>query len=113
MKLVMFICNWCYNMVADIEEVAGVKAIRVMCSGRIAPGLIFKAFELGADAVLVVGCPQGECHYVTGNEQAEKNIELAKGVLELLGISPQRIRFERLPYKEQWKINELISGFRV
>ena len=69
-KLVVFACNWCSYAGADTAGVARLehdpnfRMIRVMCSGRIQPGFVLKAFEKGADGVLVSGCHFGDCHYI-------------------------------------------------
>ena len=62
-----------------------------MCSGRIGPELILEAFRLGADGVLVLGCPAGTCHYNDGNRHVLKRIILLKTLLEPLGVSPERL----------------------
>jgi len=60
-KIVTFACNWCAYSAADLAGVSrlqyppNMRIIRVMCSGRINPNFILKAFELGADGVLVAG----------------------------------------------------------
>jgi F420-non-reducing hydrogenase iron-sulfur subunit len=60
-KIVAFACNWCAYAAADLAGVSrfqyppNMRTIRVMCSGRINPNFILKAFESGADGVLVSG----------------------------------------------------------
>ena len=60
-KIVSFLCNWCSYAGADLAGTAGrkypanVRIVRVMCSGRVEPAFIVKAFEAGADGVLVCG----------------------------------------------------------
>jgi len=60
-KILAFLCNWCCYAGADlagttrIKYAPNVRAIRVMCSGRVEPSFILKAFNLGADGVLVGG----------------------------------------------------------
>ncbi|MBL7211256.1 MAG: hydrogenase iron-sulfur subunit [Desulfobacteraceae bacterium] len=60
-KMIAFACNWCAYSAADLAGVSrfqyppNVRIIRVMCSGRINPNFILKAFEMGADGVLVAG----------------------------------------------------------
>ena len=72
-KIVAFMCNWCSYSGADLAGVSRIKSspniriIRTMCSGRVDPSFILRAFELGADGVLIAGCHFGDCHYVEGN----------------------------------------------
>jgi len=60
-KIITFACNWCAYSAADLAGVsrlqypANMRIIRVMCSGRVNPNFILKAFEQGADGVWVAG----------------------------------------------------------
>lgn len=110
-KIVAFVCNWAYPMVQDFETFNSMNIIRVMCSGRIAPGLIIEAFVNGADGVIGIGCPEGECHYINGNETAEKNFEKARNILYTLGIEPNKVKLERLSPDEPEKLKEIIGSF--
>ena len=79
-KIIAFLCTWCSYTGADtagiarLKSPANIRAIRVPCSGRVAPEWIMKAFDQGADGVLVLGCHIGECHYESGNHRAAKRI---------------------------------------
>jgi F420-non-reducing hydrogenase iron-sulfur subunit len=61
-RIVVFACNWCSYAGADTAGVSRLqysphfRIIRVMCSGRVHPAFVLRAFELGADGVLVSGC---------------------------------------------------------
>jgi len=65
-----------------------------MCSGRVEPGFILKAFQAGADGVLVLGCHPGDCHYAEGNYKTIRRIALLKNMLSQLGIENERVRLE-------------------
>jgi len=65
-----------------------------MCSGRVEPALILKAFTAGADGVLVLGCHLGDCHYTEGNYKAARRIPLLKKMLEQFGIEDERVRLD-------------------
>jgi F420-non-reducing hydrogenase iron-sulfur subunit len=62
-----------------------------MCSGRVDPSFILKAFAEGADGVFVGGCHRGQCHYVVGNESAERRINTLYRILEDLKIEKERL----------------------
>lgn len=97
-KIVGFLCNWCSYTGADLAGVSRIKwppnvrPIRVMCSGRIDPTFIVKAFREGADGVLVSGCHPGDCHYYEGNYKALRRVHLLRRVLEQFGIHPDRLK---------------------
>jgi len=99
-KIVAFLCNWCSYRGADlagtsrIKSAPNVRPIRVMCSGRVEPALILKAFTAGADGVLVLGCHPGDCHYSEGNYKAARRIPLLKKMLEQFGIEYERVRLD-------------------
>jgi F420-non-reducing hydrogenase iron-sulfur subunit len=65
-----------------------------MCSGRVQPDFILKAFQLGADGVLVLGCHPGDCHYAEGNYKLLRRMELLKKMLSQLGIEDERVRLD-------------------
>lgn len=97
-KIVGFLCNWCTYTGADLAGVSRIKSppnvrsIRIMCTGRMDPQFVLKAFALGADGVLVSGCHPGDCHYVEGNYKALRRVHLLKRLLADLGIDPRRLR---------------------
>jgi F420-non-reducing hydrogenase iron-sulfur subunit len=116
-KIVAFCCNWCSYAGADLAGVSrfqyppNARIVRVMCSGRVEPQFILRAFELGADGVLVAGCHIGDCHYVSGNEKAQKKIEATKDLIDQLGIGSTRLRLEWISASEGSKFAETMKDF--
>jgi F420-non-reducing hydrogenase iron-sulfur subunit len=100
LKVIVFTCNW--NAYSGLEMAgyerlslpAGVRPVKVMCLGRLHPGLVLKAFELGADGVLMLGCPPGECRYEFGNSRAEELFEETRALARLLGIGAERLHLD-------------------
>lgn len=97
-KIIAIICNWCSYAGADlaggarIQYPPDIRAVRVMCTGRVDPLFILKAFQDGADGVLVSGCHFGDCHYLEGNYKAAKRMFLLKSVLKNIGLDDKRLR---------------------
>jgi F420-non-reducing hydrogenase iron-sulfur subunit len=93
-----FTCNWCSYRAADLAGTARIKyppnirLVRLMCSGRIDPTFVLKAFASGADGVLMTGCWPADCHYRIQNVKALRRFELLRRVLEQLGIEPERFQ---------------------
>jgi F420-non-reducing hydrogenase iron-sulfur subunit len=116
-NIVVFACNWCSYAGADTAGVSRIqhqphfRMIRVMCSGRIQPGFVMRAFEKGADGVLVSGCHFGDCHYVFGNERAVEQFEKTKNVIKLLGLEDGRLRLEWISAAEGVRFAEVINEF--
>lgn len=116
-RIVGFLCNWCSYAGADLAGVSrfqypsNIRTIRVMCSGRVDPVLIVEALIQGADGVFIGGCHPGDCHYVTGNLQADYKIDLTKRILELAGSDPQRVQLEWVSASEGQRFADLIKDF--
>jgi F420-non-reducing hydrogenase iron-sulfur subunit len=93
-----FTCNWCSYRAADLAGTArmkyppNVRLVRLMCSGRIDPAFVLRAFADGADGVIVTGCWPADCHYRIQNVKALRRFILLRRVLEELGIEPARIQ---------------------
>ena len=116
-RIVGFLCNWCSYTGADLAGVSRMKSapnlrtIRVMCSGRVDPTLLLRAFQLGADGVLVAGCHPGDCHYQEGNYKAMRRVLLLKRVLRQFGIDERRLRLEWISASEGEKFARVANEF--
>jgi len=116
-KIVAFCCKWCSSAGADLAGTSrmkyppNIRIIRVMCSGRIEPSYILRALELGADGVIVTGCHLGDCHYIAGNEQAKKRVEMTTELLGTMGIDPRRLRLEWISASEGARFASVMTDF--
>jgi F420-non-reducing hydrogenase iron-sulfur subunit len=87
------------------------KIIKSMCSGAISPAHILRAFKSGADGVFIVGCPLGDCHYLSGNYKARRRVKLMKTVIGQLGIEPDRLGIALLSEAEVAKFKTALGKF--
>ena len=116
-KVVAFCCNWCSYAGADLagnnrlEYPANVKIIRIPCSCRLNPLFILRAFQRGADGVILCGCHPGDCHYSTGNYFARRRMTLLFSMLSFLGIEKARTRVEWCSAAEGVRFAEIITDF--
>jgi F420-non-reducing hydrogenase iron-sulfur subunit len=116
-QIVVFACNWCSYAGADTAGVSRIqhqpnfRMIRVMCSGRIQPAFVLRAFEKGADGVLVSGCHIGDCHYIFGNERALEQFDKTVNMVKLLGIEQGRLRLEWISAAEGGRFAAVINEF--
>jgi coenzyme F420-reducing hydrogenase delta subunit len=116
-KLLGFLCNWCAYAGADLAGVSrfqyptNLRVIRVMCSGRVDPVLIMQSFKEGIDGVAVLGCHPGDCHYQTGNYEAENKMQLTKFVLEKVGIESDRLYLDWVSAAEGKRFSEVVTSF--
>jgi len=117
-RILGFLCNWCCYAGADLAGVSryqyppNMRVIRLMCSGRVDPAFILRAFSSGADGVFIGGCWLGECHYVTeGNYDAISIVHLTKKLLERAGVNPDRLRLEWVSASEGIRFAEVMQDF--
>lgn len=116
-KILGFLCNWCAYAGADLAGVsriqypANIRVIRVMCSGRVDPLLVLKSFKHGIDGVAVLGCHHGDCHYQTGNYQAERKMQMTKRVLGKIGVEPERLYLDWVSAAEGRRFSDVITDF--
>jgi F420-non-reducing hydrogenase iron-sulfur subunit len=116
-RIVAFLCNWCAYAGADLAGVSRleipptVRNIRVMCSGRINPLYVLRAFLNGADGVLVAGCHPGDCHYQRGNYFSRRRFVMIKDIFATLGLGEERIRLSWISASEGLKYAETVRDF--
>jgi F420-non-reducing hydrogenase iron-sulfur subunit len=113
--IVAFLCNWCAYTGADLAGTSrlhyapNIRIIRVMCSGRIEPLFILKAFQQGADGVLVCGCHPGDCHYHEGNYKCLRRFKLLEKFILQMGIEKGRLQLEWISASEGKQFAELVN----
>jgi F420-non-reducing hydrogenase iron-sulfur subunit len=117
-RIIAFLCYWCSYTGADNAGTARMKypanadIIRVMCSGRIDPEFILKAFVEGADGVIVSGChPPGDCHYSNGNFKTFRRMPLVEKLLQQYGIEAGRFHWGWISGAEAPKWAQLVREF--
>ncbi|MBM4049028.1 MAG: hydrogenase iron-sulfur subunit [Planctomycetes bacterium] len=114
-KIVAFVCRWCTYAGADLAGTSrtkyepNVRMIRLPCTGRISPLFLMKAFERGADGVLVSGCHPGDCHYNEGNFHARRRWAIFRELLQYLGVDLQRVQFSWISAAEGGKWAETVN----
>jgi coenzyme F420-reducing hydrogenase delta subunit len=58
---------------------------------------ILKAFEQGASTVMLASCETDRCHIGgTGNEIAQVQVDVAKGILDAIGWQSERVDMFRM-----------------
>jgi coenzyme F420-reducing hydrogenase delta subunit len=114
-KIVAFVCNWCTYAGADLagtsrtKYAANVRIIRFPCTGRIDFMLLLKAFQNGADGVIVSGCHPNDCHYTSGNFHARRRWIVFKSLLDFMGFPTERITFSWVSAAEGTKWADLVN----
>ncbi len=116
-RIVGFLCNWCSYAGADMAGTSrttyapNIRIIRVPCSGRVDCLFILKAFQQGADGVLVAGCHPGDCHYSEGNYVARRRYAVMHQLLAFAGIEKERVRLDWVSASEGAKWARVVNEF--
>ncbi len=121
-KIVAFCCHYCAYSAADLagsmrlQYPANVRIIRTPCTGKLEVEFYMKAFENGADGVLVAGCLEGGCHFIEGNLMAKKRVNHTRKVLAESGLEEERLKMVNIsaaggPLFVQ-RVNEMIETVR-
>jgi F420-non-reducing hydrogenase iron-sulfur subunit len=116
-KILVFCCNWCSYAGSDLAGVSRLqikphfRILRTMCSGRVDPELILRAFQKGADGILVAGCHPGDCHYIGGNYRTRRRIALLKYLIKQFGLNPERLALEWISAGEAQRFAQTVNGF--
>ncbi|HUV23874.1 MAG TPA: hydrogenase iron-sulfur subunit [Methanomassiliicoccales archaeon] len=116
-RVVAFCCNWCAYAGADLAGVSRcqytpeTRVVRVMCSSRVDPAMVLRCYELGADGVMVLGCHIGDCHYMKGNEEAERRMERTQEIMQLLGIDERRLLLRWISASEGERFAQTANTF--
>jgi F420-non-reducing hydrogenase iron-sulfur subunit len=98
--------------VSRLQYVSDIKIIRVMCTGRVGLAFIFRALLNGKDGVFIGGCWPGECHYLTqGNFGALSTLHIGRKLIEMIGLSPDRLRLDYISASEGSRYAEVMNDF--
>ena len=101
-KVLAFCCHYCAYSAADLagsmrmEYPPNVRIVKRMCTGKVDTHRLLKAFEDRADAVVVAGGEEGDCHFLEGNVRAKRRVEQAKRLLEEVGLESERLEMFNL-----------------
>ena len=116
-RVLVFACEWSGHAAAELAGAqlrtypAGVRMIRLDCTGRLQAGFIMSAFERGAAGVLVMGCAPKLCHYERGNERAAAACAQAEDLTRMIGVHPSRLKLEWTPPDDGEALANLLTDF--
>jgi F420-non-reducing hydrogenase iron-sulfur subunit len=114
-KIIGFLCNWCSYAGADKAGAAqtayppNVHIVRIMCTGRMDPQFVLKAFDEGADGVIILGCHPGDCHYKEQNFRMIQRQEFFLSLLRSLGVEEERCRLDFVSAAEGERFAQVIT----
>jgi F420-non-reducing hydrogenase iron-sulfur subunit len=110
-----FCCHYCAYAAADLAGSMrlayppNVRVVRLPCTGKVEIDFLLRAFERGADAVMVAGCLEGGCHFQEGNLRARRRVARAKMILQEIGLDPERLEMFNLSSAEGTRFAEIVT----
>ncbi len=116
-RVVIFTCNW--NAHESLQAAgkqhlhypAGARPLKVDCLGQVSSSVILKAFQKGADGVMLVGCSPEECHYEFGSRRAAELFKEVRKLAGLLGFAEERLQFHQVHAGESTALIEKVRAF--
>jgi coenzyme F420-reducing hydrogenase delta subunit len=120
--IIAFCCHYCAYSAADLagsarlQYPANIRIIRTPCTGRLEVDFFLKAFERGADGVIVAGCEEGSCHFKEGNLIAKRRVNSTRNLLAEIGLDKERLRMVNIGAADARKfantIKEMVETVR-
>jgi F420-non-reducing hydrogenase iron-sulfur subunit len=106
----------CINAFGDADELAlsdkdacEIKPIKMACSSMVKDVYLLRAFEAGADGVVVLVCPEGQCRYLEGNLRAKKRVGRVQHLLDEIGLDGRRLILNNMEAGDDSAVNQTVD----
>ena len=115
-KVLMFSCEGCGQAVLKSIgeskiEYPVVMPLSVPCLGSVSDTHILRAFDLGADGVILSGCRGGSCRHKSGIKAAAKTVNFVKKLMKTLDIEGDRIKMIQADPEKPQEFAKNLSSF--
>ncbi|MFH2091505.1 MAG: hydrogenase iron-sulfur subunit [Pseudomonadota bacterium] len=108
-KITLFHCINSFTQTASLFDNCQIKTIKMACSSMTRDIQLLKAFEAGADAVLVLVCPEDACRYAQGSIRAKKRVEYVKTILDTIGLNGNRLNIFNTKATDSESVKRIIQ----
>lgn len=101
-RITVVSCKYCGNVPVEMAGIkrnqypASVRVVDVPCTGLVTAEFVMKTLELEAEGMVILACPEGTCHHLTGNKRAKKRVQYVGSIAGEAGVDPKRLRFLNL-----------------
>jgi coenzyme F420-reducing hydrogenase delta subunit len=119
-KITVFYCINTFDSGVPVPIAGGddveLRFVKLACSSMVKDVFLLRAFEMGADAVIVLVCPDGQCRYVEGNLRAYKRVMWVKKLLDEIGIDGQRLSLVNISSEDEGaaaRVVEKVKGYLI
>ena len=90
-RITLFHCLNSFSESPGLFDGCDASIVRMACSSMTRDIFLLKAFESGADAVIVLVCPDRACRHIQGSIRARKRVDYVKGILDEIGMDSRRL----------------------
>jgi coenzyme F420-reducing hydrogenase delta subunit len=116
LKITVFHCINTFNDAGIVpgggDDGAEITFIPLPCSSMVKDVFLLRAFEAGADAVVVMVCPEGACRYVEGNLRAKRRVMWVQKVLDEIGLGGRRLALFNIAPGDEKAIARILQEIR-
>lgn len=117
LKITVFHCINAFNdamtMPRGEDDDVEINFVKLPCSSMVKDVFLLRAFEAGADAVIVLVCPEGACRYVEGNLRAKRRVGWVQNVLDEIGLGSRRLSLFNVTPGDEKAIFKIIQDMRA
>ena len=106
----------CINAFDDTDELfltgkdtCEIQTVKMPCSSMVKDVFLLRAFEAGADGVIVLVCPEGQCRFLEGNIRAKKRVAWVRNLLDEIGLNGQRLSLSNISSGDQITAGQIID----
>ena len=107
----------CINAFGNADELSltdmdncEMQTVKMACSSMVKDIFLLKAFEAGADGVVVLVCPEGQCRYVEGNIRAKKRVAWVRNLLDEIGLDGRRLALGNMAAGDKAAANQTMDN---
>jgi F420-non-reducing hydrogenase iron-sulfur subunit len=112
-KITLFHCINAFDDTAELllteKDTCEIQTVKMACSSMVKDVFLLRAFEAGADAVVVLVCPEGQCRFLEGNIRAKKRVAWVRNLLDEIGLNGQRLSLGNISSGDKITAGQIID----
>ncbi len=108
-KLTLFHCLNSFKETDSMFDGCEAKTVKMACSSMTKDVHLLRAFESGADAVVVLVCSDTGCRFAEGSLRAKKRVDYVKTILDDIGMDGRRLNIFNTAAKDEGSITGIIQ----
>jgi F420-non-reducing hydrogenase iron-sulfur subunit len=112
-KITLFHCINTFGDAAEVfltgKDTCEIQTVKMPCSSMVKDVFLLRAFEAGADGVVVLVCPEGQCRFLEGNIRAKKRVAWVRNLLDEIGLNGQRLSLSNISSGDKITAGQIID----